>query len=51
LAVLGAIVMLTGALSMLSGQLEYPNYFHDPAFAPFAVVGGLVVILVAVKKK
>jgi hypothetical protein len=51
LAVLGVFIVLTGVLSILSGQLEYRYLFHAPVFAGSAIVGGLVVIFAAIKMR
>jgi hypothetical protein len=37
----------TGSVSLLSGELHYPNYWHAPVFAPFAILIGMIFIAAA----
>jgi hypothetical protein len=44
LILVGTMVMGWGVVTLVQGRLRYPNYWHAPVFAPFAVlVGGLAI--------
>ncbi|HKV47566.1 MAG TPA: hypothetical protein VJN69_05700 [Candidatus Acidoferrales bacterium] len=45
-----AIMSLSGGL-LLTGKLEYPNYFNAPVFAPYAFITGALAIFVALKAR
>jgi hypothetical protein len=48
LGVAGLTILLLGLGTLLRGHLEYPNYWGGAVFAPFAILVGLLVIVVAV---
>jgi hypothetical protein len=41
-AVIGMMFVGSGSLSLSSGKLHYPNYWHVLAFAPFAILIGVI---------
>jgi hypothetical protein len=43
----GLVLIATGALALLTGETHYANFWGAPVFAPFAIFGGLL-LLVAV---
>jgi hypothetical protein len=49
LGLAGAMVMGLGVLTLLQGKLHYQNWWHTPAFAPFSVIVGALVLFVALK--
>jgi len=49
IAIVGLMIIDTGALTLARGQLHYANYWGGAVFAPFAFLIGGLVILMAVK--
>jgi len=46
-AFIGLILVGSGSLTLLSGELHYRNYWHAPVFAPFAILVGMISIAAA----
>lgn len=46
--VVGLLLLSDGLRNLLKGNLEYPNHYGAAVFAPFAVVIGLLMIIVAI---
>ena len=46
LAVVGLLLLSDGLRNLLKGNLEYPNHYGAAVFAPFAVLIGLLMIIV-----
>jgi hypothetical protein len=49
LGIVGLLIALGGVLNILKGTLDYTNYRGVLAFAPFSIVIGSLVVLVAIK--
>ncbi len=47
LAILGLLIVVTGVGALISGALHYTNVWGGAVFAPFALIVGGLVILVA----
>jgi hypothetical protein len=45
------LVLGRGAVTLAGGKLHDHNYWHAPAFAPFAIVVGSLVLIVAIAGK
>ena len=48
-ALMGFAIINLGVLALLQGRLHYANYWGGAVFAPFALLGGLLVIVIAVR--
>ena len=51
LAFMGIVIMGLGGGTLLSGKLEYRNYWNGPVFAPFALMIGAFAVFVAIKAR
>jgi hypothetical protein len=49
LAFLGILIVATGILTLLSGRFYYPNWRGASVFSPFAIFGGLIALVAAVR--
>jgi hypothetical protein len=47
----GALVIALGSLALASGKLNYRNWWGGPRLPPFAILGGLIAIVAAVRGK
>lgn len=47
-AFVGLLITADGLLTLLAKMLHYPNPWGEPVFAPFALVIGVLAIVVAV---
>ena len=45
----GVMIVLSGVLNILNGTLDYTNYRGVLAYAPFSIVIGSLVVLIAIK--
>jgi hypothetical protein len=46
---MGFAIIILGVLALLEGRLHYANYRGGAVFAPFALLGGLLVIVIGVR--
>jgi len=44
----GLSLVLTGAAALQSGRLHYQNYWGGSVFAPLAIVGGLMALVMVI---
>lgn len=45
----GFMIMGMGAGTLLLGRLHYRSWWHDPVFAPFALIVGALTLFMAIK--
>jgi hypothetical protein len=45
----GVLVLGWGAVTVLQGKLHDQNYWHAPVLAPFVLLAGVLIIVVASK--
>ena len=48
IVIAGSVLILTGILSIITGQLHYLNYWGGLVFAPVAILAGSLAIYIAV---
>jgi hypothetical protein len=51
LAVFAVLVIGGGAFTLAAGKLHYPNWWDGPVFAPFAIFGGIIALVAAIRGK
>ena len=44
----GSILIITGIISIITGQLQYTNYWGGLVFAPVAILAGILAIYIAI---
>jgi hypothetical protein len=45
------MIIYFGIMTLASGKLHYPNWWGGPVFAPFAIVGGTIAVVAAIRGK
>lgn len=51
LAFLGVLIVFLGSLTLASGKLHYSNWWGGQVFAPFAIFGGTIALIAAIRGK
>jgi hypothetical protein len=49
LAVFAVLVIGAGSFTLAAGKLHYPNWWGGPVFAPFAIFGGIIALVAAIR--